>query len=132
MKNFVCIKVYILIFVDEAKSVLHFKLRVLDLVELYIRKESTNPLVLVGHMITIIIIINNLHCHPHPTPPPLYKFQDLVVPLYELIHAAQSHKESSPLVKRASGIFKNRLCHLKEVTNRYHDYQNYAFQAFIV
>ena len=42
--------------IDEAKSVLHFKLRVLDLVELYIRKESTNPLVLVGHMTTIIII----------------------------------------------------------------------------
>ena len=95
--------------IDEAKSVLHFKLRVLDLVELYIRKESTNPLVLVGHMTT--------HLHITTPPPPLSKFQDLVVPLYELIHAAQSQKESSHLVKRASGIFKNRLCHLKEVGN---------------
>ena len=40
---------------DEAKSILHFKLRVLDLVELYIRKEPTNPLILVGHMTSLWI-----------------------------------------------------------------------------
>ena len=47
----------------------------------------------------------------HPSPP-----QDLVVPMFKLIHAAQSQKDASPLVERASGIFKNRLCHLKAVS----------------
>ena len=91
---------------DEAKSVLHFKLRVLDLVELYIRKEPTNPLILVGHVTT-------QKCPSYPLPH--FSFQDMVVPLYELIHAAQSQKESSPLVKRVTGIFKNKLCHMKDV-----------------
>ena len=66
----VCYKdyfVYCLASVDEAKSVLHFKLRVLDLVELYIRKESTNPLVLVGHMTT--------HLHITTLPLPLPNFR---------------------------------------------------------
>ena len=36
--------------VDEAKSMLHFKLRALDLIEIFVRKEPTNPLVLVRHM----------------------------------------------------------------------------------
>ena len=39
-----------------------------------------------------------------------------MIPLYELVHSAQSHKESAPLVKRVSGIFKNKLCHMKNVS----------------
>lgn len=33
--------------IELEKSVVHFKLRVLDLIEMFIRKESTNPLILV-------------------------------------------------------------------------------------
>lgn len=96
---------------DEARSLLHFKLRVLDLVELYIRKEPANPLILVSHMTTLSdsdVLI--------PLSAVLFPFQDLVVPLYKLIHAAQSQKESAPLVKRVIGIFKNKLCHMKDVS----------------
>ncbi len=39
---------YPTIIIDEEKSVVHFKLRVLGLVEAFIRKETTNPLVLVS------------------------------------------------------------------------------------
>lgn len=34
---------------DDEKSLLHFKLRVLDLVELFLRKEPSNPLIFVSH-----------------------------------------------------------------------------------
>ena len=37
-----------IVFAEIEKSVIHFKLRVLDLVEIFIRKELTNPLILVS------------------------------------------------------------------------------------
>lgn len=92
---------------------LHFKLRVLDLVEVYIKKESSNPLVLVGHVILTTLPSESgilLQWVFSPS-------QDLVVPLYELIHATQSQKEAAPLVKRVTGIFKNKLCHMKDVSS---------------
>lgn len=42
------VECYLLLSTDDEKSLLHFKLRVLDLVEVFIRRESSNPLVLVG------------------------------------------------------------------------------------
>ena len=59
---------YVVLSVDEAKSILHFKLRVLDLVELYIRKESTNPLVLVDNVIILF-----LHPKHFPLFPPNFR-----------------------------------------------------------
>ncbi len=40
-----------------------------------------------------------------------------MVPLYEVIQGAQSKKDHAPLVDKAKGIFKNRLCHMKEVSD---------------
>lgn len=35
---------------DDEKTLLHFKLRVLDLVEMLVQREQTNPLVLVSFL----------------------------------------------------------------------------------
>ena len=40
------------------------------------------------------------------------------MPLYEVVHAAQSSKSHVDLVEKAGDIFKNRLCHAKEVSWR--------------
>ncbi len=38
---------------DDEKSLLHFKLRVLDLVEVFVQKEPSNPLVLVSQQLSL-------------------------------------------------------------------------------
>lgn len=70
---------------DEAKSMLHFKLRALDLIEIFVRKEPTNPLVL-----------------------------DLVVPLYKLVQSCHGKPGSAPLLSRASALYRSKLCRPKE------------------
>ncbi|XP_065640104.1 myb-binding protein 1A-like protein isoform X1 [Hydra vulgaris] len=67
------------------KSVIHFKLRVLDLIEIFIKKQAKDPKVL-----------------------------DLVEPLLELIRVSQSHTDEQYLFERTLGIFKNKLCSLHE------------------
>lgn len=41
------------------------------------------------------------------------------MPLYEIVHASQSTKSHAPLVDRAAGIFINRLCHAKVVSQHF-------------
>lgn len=38
---------------DDEKSLQHFKLRVLDLVELFLQKEPTNPLIFVSGLVVL-------------------------------------------------------------------------------
>lgn len=99
-------------FSDDEKSLLHFKLRVLDLVELFLQKEPSNPLIFVS-------LITSWHGSCPGIAPPSFLLQDLITPLYELIQAAQSTKSHAPLVERAGGIFRNRLCHAKVVSQHY-------------
>lgn len=69
---------------DDDQSLLHFKLRVLDLVELFLQKEPTNPLIF-----------------------------ELMIPLYEVVQASHGTKSHTPLVERTVGIFNRRLCQAK-------------------
>ncbi len=103
---------------DEEKSVVHFKLRVLGLVEAFVRKETSNPLVLVLWLSLF---------WPHPLP----LLQEVVVPLYEVIQGSQSRKDHTPLVEKAKGIFKNRLCHMKGVCVGMRVWESYFIVFFL-
>jgi len=69
---------------DMRQSVVHFKLRVLDLIEIFIRAEAANPLVL---------------C--------------LVNGLIDVQRYSEQNQEERVLVERTHGIYKNKLCALK-------------------
>lgn len=70
---------------DMKQTVLHFKLRVLDLVEIFIRKQPKDP-----------------------------KILQFVEPLLDVIRASHGHTKELALFERTLGIFKNKLCHLHE------------------
>ncbi|XP_028411187.1 rDNA transcriptional regulator pol5-like [Dendronephthya gigantea] len=70
---------------DAKKSLLHFKLRVLDLVEIIIKKQPSTDLIL-----------------------------ELMQPILEIIRTCLTNKDFTTLGERAQGIFKNRLCAIKE------------------
>lgn len=70
---------------EEDTSVIHFKLRVLDLVEVYLKREYSNPLTL-----------------------------DLVVPLYQLIQHLQSKPDYATFASRVVLVFKTKLCAIKK------------------
>ncbi|XP_032218016.2 myb-binding protein 1A-like protein isoform X2 [Nematostella vectensis] len=70
---------------DTAKTILHFKLRVLDMIEIFIKKQSHNPLVL-----------------------------DLVEPLLSLAWSTLGTKDYQTLGERAQAIYRNKLCSIRE------------------
>jgi len=70
---------------DKRLSILHFKLRVLDLIEIFIKEQPKDP-----------------------------KILQLIEPLYEVIKSSHGHAGEQPLFERTLGIFKNKLCMLHE------------------
>lgn len=71
---------------DAAKIILHFKLRVLDLIEIFIKKQASNPLIL-----------------------------ELINPLLDLVRSSFGSKDFHTLGEKAEGLFKNKLCSSKEL-----------------
>ncbi|CAH3192191.1 unnamed protein product [Porites evermanni] len=71
---------------DATKIVLHFKLRVLDIIEIFIKKQASNPLVL-----------------------------ELIEPLLDVAWSSRNSKAFRPLGEKAQGLFTNKLCTLKEL-----------------
>ena len=69
---------------QQQQATIHFKLRVLDLLEVYVRKQSSNPLVL-----------------------------ELITPVLEAIVLAARTKGAEPLQQRLVGLLKNKLCTIK-------------------
>jgi len=70
---------------DKKLGILHFKLRVLDLIEIFIKQQPKDPKILL-----------------------------LIEPLYEVIKSSHGHSHEQPLFERTLGIFKNKLCNLHE------------------
>ncbi|KAL9986840.1 hypothetical protein ACROYT_G001046 [Oculina patagonica] len=70
---------------DSMKIVLHFKLRVLDIIEIFIKKQASNPLVL-----------------------------ELIDPLLDVAWSSLNSKDFHTLGERAQGLFQNKLCSSKE------------------
>ncbi|XP_046864871.1 rDNA transcriptional regulator pol5-like isoform X2 [Xenia sp. Carnegie-2017] len=70
---------------DARKTLLHFKLRVLDLVEILVKKRPKDEIIL-----------------------------ELIQPLLEVIHVCLADRDSKTLGERAKGIFKNKLCSIKK------------------
>ncbi|KAK3731456.1 hypothetical protein QZH41_013647 [Actinostola sp. cb2023] len=70
---------------DKAKIILHFKLRVLDIIEIFIKKQPSNPLIL-----------------------------DLIEPLLSLVWSSINSKDYGTLGERAQGIYRNKLCAIRE------------------
>jgi len=71
---------------DGMKIVLHFKLRVLDIIEIFIKKQASNPLVL-----------------------------ELIDPLLDVAWSSLNSKDFHTLGERAQGLFQNKLCSPKEL-----------------
>lgn len=71
---------------DAMKIVLHFKLRVLDIIEIFIKKQASNPLVL-----------------------------ELIDPLLDVAWSSLNSKDFHTLGERAQGLFQNKLCSSKEL-----------------
>jgi DNA polymerase phi len=80
---------------EEKKADIHFKLRVLDLLDIFIKKQSSSPLIL-----------------------------DLILPLLSLIRNGQGHTDMTPLVNRAENLFRNKLCKTKEYPKENLDREN--------
>jgi len=70
---------------NTKQSIVHFKLRVLDLVEIFIKKQSKNPLIL-----------------------------ELMKPLLHIIKSSHGHNEEQAFFERTLGLYKNKLCQLHE------------------
>lgn len=70
---------------DKRISILHFKLRVLDLIEIFIKQQAKDP-----------------------------KILQLIEPLYEVIKSSHGNAGEQPLFERTLGIYKNKLCMLHE------------------
>lgn len=70
---------------DKKLSVVHFKLRVLDLIEIFIKKHPTDKKILL-----------------------------LLEPLYDVISASNMKSDEQPLFERTVGLVKNKLCNLHE------------------
>jgi len=71
---------------DATKIVLHFKLRALDVIEIFIKKQASNPLIL-----------------------------ELIDPLLEVAWSSLNSKDFHTLGEKAQGLFKNKLCTSKEL-----------------
>lgn len=71
---------------EGKKAIIHFRLRVLDVAETFVKKQAKSPLIL-----------------------------DLIEPLLEVIKVSAIQKEEKALHDRALGIFKNKICHPKEL-----------------
>ncbi|KNC81981.1 hypothetical protein SARC_05730 [Sphaeroforma arctica JP610] len=67
------------------QAITHFKLRVLDLIEVFIRSQSQNPLVL-----------------------------RIIMPLLTAVRVLPPQKENNVLKQRLEGVILNKLCKLKE------------------
>lgn len=70
---------------EETRSAMHFKMRVVDLLETFVRKQSANPLII-----------------------------ELCAPLLGAFDAASRDNETQPLAQRLQGLLKNKLCTVKE------------------
>jgi DNA polymerase phi len=68
---------------------------VLDLLDIFIKKQSSSPLIL-----------------------------DLILPLLSLIRNGQGHTDMTPLVNRAENLFRNKLCKTKEYPKENLDREN--------
>ncbi|XP_065060180.1 uncharacterized protein LOC135687527 [Rhopilema esculentum] len=73
---------------EEKKTIVHFRLRVLDIAELIVKKEPKSPFIL-----------------------------EMIEPLLEIIKVSLMYKEEKELHDRAQGILKNRICHAREIPN---------------
>jgi len=71
---------------DGMKIVLQFKLRVLDIIEIFIKKQASNPLVL-----------------------------ELIDPLLDVAWSSLNSKGFHTLGERAQGLFQSKLCSSKEL-----------------
>ena len=71
---------------DDKKASVHFKLRVLDLIEIFIKKQSTNTLV-----------------------------TQVAVPLLHAVRNAAKSEADKPLFQRVKSIINNRLVFLRVV-----------------
>ncbi|KAJ3350791.1 DNA-directed DNA polymerase [Entophlyctis luteolus] len=70
---------------DAKQQVLHFKLRAVDLLEIFIKKQPANPIVL-----------------------------NIITPSLRLIYEISDSKESQELHTKLTGLVKTKLAHLKE------------------
>jgi len=70
---------------DRKVTILHFKLRVLDMIEIFIKKQPKD-----------------------------HKILHLLQPLYEVLEDSHRHPEEKPLFERTLGVVKNKLCNLHE------------------
>jgi len=73
---------------EEKKTVIHFRLRVLDIAELIVKKQPKSPFIL-----------------------------DLVEPLLEVVKVSSMYQEEKELNNRAQAILNNRICHSREIPN---------------
>lgn len=71
---------------DARKIILYFKLRVLDIIEILIKKQASNPLIL-----------------------------ELIIPLLNVTWSALNSKDFHTLGEKAQAIFQNKLCTAKEL-----------------
>ncbi|XP_030847614.1 myb-binding protein 1A-like protein isoform X2 [Strongylocentrotus purpuratus] len=80
----------------EASTImLHFKLRVLDLLDIFIKRQQNNPLLL-----------------------------DLVVPLLKVIESSAGHKDNQLLAEKALNIYRNKLCKVKRYPHNLSDHKD--------
>ena len=80
---------------EEKKVDAHFRLRALDLLDIFIKRQSSNPLIL-----------------------------DLILPLLHLIRRGQRLRDVKPLVDRAENLFSNKLCKIKQYPRENVDVDN--------
>nr|XP_054775637.1 myb-binding protein 1A-like protein [Lytechinus pictus] len=80
----------------EASTImLHFKLRVLDLLDIFIKRQQNNTLIL-----------------------------DLVVPLLKVIESSAGHKDNQLLAEKALNIYRNKLCRIKKYPHNLSDHKD--------
>ncbi|XP_070572411.1 myb-binding protein 1A-like protein [Ptychodera flava] len=84
---------------DSKTMVAHFKLRVVDLLDIFIKKQPTNPLVL-----------------------------ELIHPLLITIQSAVHQKEENVLAEKASALYKNKLCRMKKYPHDIQDKSEHLHQ----
>ncbi|XP_072164198.1 myb-binding protein 1A-like protein [Diadema setosum] len=77
---------------EASTMMLHFKLRVLDLLDIFIKRQQSNPLIL-----------------------------DLVVPLLRVVDSSAGHKDNQLLAEKALNIYRNKLCRIKKYPHNLSD-----------
>nr|XP_002731208.1 PREDICTED: myb-binding protein 1A-like protein-like [Saccoglossus kowalevskii] len=78
--------------IQAKKMMIHFKLRVLDLLDIFIKRQPANPLVL-----------------------------SLLHPLLLTIKPALNRKEENVLAEKASALYKNKLCRMRKYPHSIHE-----------